>query len=124
MNERSIVLLGIVAAFGVAALTVLITDEPSILVGDGPLAIAIFLTIGIAVPQYLLYRRDRENARLGTAALAVAGSATVLLGSEIAFRVFEQRITLGIVELLVIVVLGAGLSASIQAFVEGFQSAS
>ena len=123
MNERVVVLLGIVTAFVLATLITFATNDPATFVGQSPVGVAIFLVAGVGLPQYILYRRDQSNIRLGIALLSVAASATVLLGGQILFRIAGYRLNISITGLLIIVVAGVLLSAVTQAFVEGYRSA-
>ncbi|MDS0474905.1 hypothetical protein [Natrinema sp. 1APR25-10V2] len=101
-----------------------ITASPAVL-GVTPVGIAIYLTVGVGLPQYLLSRRSSSRLQLGLAGLAVAGGAVVLIGG-VATGSPNAEWSGGIVAILLVLVLvlGNALGAGVREFRAGYQSTS
>ncbi|MFP8953943.1 hypothetical protein ACLI4Z_13390 [Natrialbaceae archaeon A-arb3/5] len=121
MNESLLVGSSLVAA-------VLLTGIVSVLTGSGAVlgltatGIAIYLAVGIGLPQYLLSRRNGSSVRLGLAALAVGGAViTMVAGLTVGSP--NEPVGVGLVPILLVVVVGNVLGAGVREFRAGYRSA-
>ena len=110
---------GIAASIVLAFVVSVATATPIALVPT-PLTVAIYLVVGVAVPQYLVSKRTGSPTSLGLAAFAaVAGVASLLVG----------RVTDGLLEpwgawvfgLLAVVVAGAVLGSIYRSLRAGYR---
>ncbi len=120
MKDARLVCWCLLSAFLLAGIVTVVTQSPAVL-GVTPLGVAIYLTVGVALPQYLLFRRRGSTLRLGLDSLTVAGAAFVLIagvatGSPNAVRGG------GLVGILFVLVLGNVVGAGVQAFRDGYRS--
>ncbi|WP_440771590.1 hypothetical protein [Natronorubrum sp. DTA28] len=122
MNDSRIVALSLLLAVGLAGVVSVVTDSLAIL-GHTPIGLAIYLAVGIGLPQYVLARRTGSPLRLGLAALAIGGAAlTVLVGAAMGSLTEEWR--LGIVPILFLAVFGILIGSIVREFRTGFRTRS
>ncbi|OLZ40869.1 hypothetical protein A6E15_07640 [Natrinema saccharevitans] len=121
MNDARLVGGSVLCAFLLAGIVTVVTGSPALL-GGTPIGIAIYLTVGVALPQYLLSRRRGSALRLGLASLTAAGAAFVLIAG-VATGSPNAAWDIGLVGILFVVVLGTSIGADIRAFRDGYRSA-
>ncbi|WP_049924605.1 hypothetical protein [Halopiger djelfimassiliensis] len=122
MND-SIVLGGsLCLSFVLAGVVSVVTGSPAVL-GMTPAGLAIYLAVGVGMPQYLRSRRRESPLPLGLAAFAVGG-ATIATVAGLAFGSLNEAVGLGIVPILTLVVLGPLLGAGVREFRAGYRSGS
>ncbi|WP_455449578.1 hypothetical protein [Natrinema thermotolerans] len=103
-----------------AAVASAITESPALL-GITPIGIAIYLIVGVGLPQSLLARRTGSALQLGLAALAVAGGAGAVIAG-IATGSPNAELSGGVVAILLFVVLGNAIGAVVRQFRDGYRS--
>ncbi|MDF9746148.1 hypothetical protein [Natrinema salsiterrestre] len=122
MNDALVVGGCFVLALSLAGLTGFLTASPAIL-GVTAAGTAIYLAVGVGLPQYLLSRRSGSSIQLGLAALGVvAGVGVAVAGVAIGSPHDESSI--GLVAILSVVVLGNLIGAGLREFRTGYRSAS
>lgn len=109
----TIVLAGIVGA---------LTESPAVL-GITAAGIAIYLAVGIGLPQYLLARRSGSTLQVGLAVLAIGAAASVVTAG-VATGTLHDDSGPGFVAILLVVVLGNTVGAGVREFRFGYRSAS
>ncbi|WP_114575841.1 hypothetical protein [Saliphagus sp. LR7] len=120
MSDRRLVAGSLLAAIVATAAVSLVTESPAVL-GATPTGIAVYLVVGLAVPQYLLARREGSPLRLGLAAFGAAGAALALIAGGIGGNV-NATLSVGLPAVLAIVVLGVLLGAIVREFRTGYRS--
>ncbi len=120
MGERRLVGASLLAALVVSGAVSVTTESPAVL-GMTPAGIAVYLVIGLAVPQYLLARRERSPLRLGLAAFGAAGAVLALVVGGIGGDV-NATLSIGLPTVLAVVVLGVLLGAVVREFRVGYRS--
>ena len=75
MNDRLVVGGCLVLSILSAGVVSTLTGSPATFFGATPIGIAIYLAVGIGLPQYLLSEKHGSPLRLGLAVLAVAGGS-------------------------------------------------
>lgn len=119
MQPRTLPVAGIAASVGLAfALSVAVASPVALVLT--PLTVAIYLVVGVAVPQYLIARRTGSPTSLGLAAFAgVGGVASLVVGG----------LTVGLLDpwgsqvfgLLAVVVAGSVLGSIYRSFRSGYR---
>ncbi|WP_226479429.1 hypothetical protein [Natrinema amylolyticum] len=122
MRDARLVGGSLVVAFLLAGLATVVTESPAVL-GVTPVGIAIYLSVGVALPQFLLARRYGSTLRLGLASLAAAAAAFVVIAS-VATGSPNAEWSGGLVAILFVIVLGTVLGAGVREFRAGYQSSS
>ncbi|MCU4924400.1 hypothetical protein OB905_00170 [Halobacteria archaeon AArc-dxtr1] len=105
-----------------AGATGLLLGSTATVFGATPIGIAIYLVVGVALPQYVLSRETGSPAQLGLAALSIAGGVLAILGS-LALGSATAETGVGRV-LLFVVVLGSVLGAIVREFRAGYRARS
>ena len=122
MNDSRVVGLSLLLAVSLAGVVSVVTDSLAIL-GQTPIGLAIYLAVGIGLPQYVLARRIGSPIRLGLAVLAVGGAAlAILVGAAMGSLTGEWRI--GIVPILFLIVFGILIGSIVREFRTGYRSRS
>ncbi|WP_207587432.1 hypothetical protein [Halomontanus rarus] len=121
MNERSLVAGSLLLAIVLAGIVTVLTESLAVL-ATTPTGFAIYLGVGVGLPQYVLSRRTDSPLRFGLAVFAVVGALLVLLGS-LALGDLHGEWGSGITGLFIVVV-GVLLGAIWQSFVGGYRSGS
>ena len=119
MNDAVVIGGGLGLAVLLAGAVSLLTGSPAIL-GVTPVGIAIYLGVGIGLPQYLLSRRDGSSLRLGLAVLAVA-AGVILAAVGVALGAPNDAWGIGIVPILFVVVIGVLVGSGVRAFRAGYR---
>lgn len=119
---RDVFLVGscFVLAVSCAAVASAVTASPAVL-GITPVGIAIYLLVGVGLPQSLLFRRTGSTFRLGLATLALVGGTTAVIVGVATGSPNAER-SGGIVAVLLLAVLGSGLGAAVREFRDGYGS--
>ena len=106
-----------------AGIVALLTGSHATFLGGSPVGVAVYLVLGIGLPQYLLSRESGSSLQLGLAALAVAGAVvSVLVGFAIGAPTDEWPF--GIALILLFVVVGNVVGAGVREFRTGYRSGS
>ncbi|WP_436344312.1 hypothetical protein [Natronorubrum sp. FCH18a] len=122
MNDSRVFGLSVLLAVVLAGVASIVTGSFAIL-GHTPIGLAIYLAVGIGLPQYVLSRRTGSPLRLGLAVLAVGSAAlSVLAGAVTGSVTAEWR--LGIVPILFLLVFGVLIGSGIRAFRAGYRTRS
>ncbi|WP_276254368.1 hypothetical protein [Halomontanus rarus] len=119
MNERSLVAGSLLLAIVLAGIVTVLTESLAVL-ATTPTGFAIYLGVGVGLPQYVLSRRTDSPLRLGLAVFAIVGALLVLLGG-LAFGDPHGEWGSGITGLFIVVV-GVLLGAIWRSFVGGYRS--
>jgi hypothetical protein len=120
MSDIRVVGASVTLAFLLAGVVSAITESSAVL-GVTPVGIAIYLAVGVGLPQYLLSRRTGSRLRL--ACLAAAGGAFVAVAG-IGAGSLHAEWSGGLVAILFAVVLGNVLGAGVREFRSGYRSTS
>jgi hypothetical protein len=120
MEESRVVAAGVLAAVGLAAAASYATGSAAVL-GVTPLGVAIYVGVGVALPQFLLARRTGSAVRLGVAALAGGVAAFALLVDATAFGGAGG---IDLVTALAVLVVGVTLGAAVREFRAGYRARS
>ncbi len=121
---RDIPLVGssFVLALLLAGIASFLTEIPAVL-GVTPVGIAIYLAVGVGLPQYLLSRRSGSALQFGLAAFAVVGAAVAVIAGVVTGSPNAEWDG-GVVSILLVVVFGNAAGAGVRAFRAGYRSAS
>ena len=122
MNDSRAVGLSLLLAVGLAGVVSVVTESVAIL-GHTPIGLAIYLAVGIGLPQFVLARRTGSSLRLGLAVLAV-GSAALSLFAGVVTGSLTAAWPFGIVPILFLVVFGVLIGSGIRAFRAGYRTRS
>ncbi|SDJ62097.1 hypothetical protein [Natronorubrum texcoconense] len=122
MNDSRVVGFSLLLAVGLAGVVSVVTDSLAIL-GQTPIGLAIYLAVGIGLPQFVLARRTGSPLRLGLAALAIGGAALAVLGGA-AMGSLTEEWRLGIVPILFLAVFGMLIGSIVREFRTGFRTRS
>lgn len=112
---------------GCLGLSILLAGAVSVVTGSStvlgttPAGVGIYLTVGIVLPQYLLYRETEAPIRLGLAALAVAAAALVVTVGLVRGTLHADWGP-GLAAILLVVVLGNLFGAIVREFRAGYRS--
>lgn len=112
---------------GCLGLSILLAGAVSVVTGSStvlgttPAGVGIYLTGGIVLPQYLLYRETEAPIRLGLAALAVAAAALVVTVGLVRGTLHADWGS-GLAAILLVVVLGNLFGAIVRGFRAGYRS--
>ncbi|MXV61462.1 hypothetical protein GS429_05170 [Natronorubrum sp. JWXQ-INN-674] len=113
-------------SLGLAILTAgavgLLLGSTATVFGGTPIGIAVYLVIGVGLPQYYLSRETGDPTQLGLATLSVAGGVLAMLGS-LALGSATAETGVGHV-LLFVVVFGSVLGAIVREFRAGYRTES
>lgn len=120
MNESVVVGGSLLLAILVAGIASLLTGSYATVFASTPAGFAIYLVVGIGLPQYLLSRETGSPTQLGLAALSVVAGVLVVLGSLILGSP-TQEWGAGFV-LLFLVVIGNVLGAIVREFRAGYRT--
>ncbi|WP_254764569.1 hypothetical protein [Natrinema marinum] len=122
MRDARLVGAGFALALLLAGVVSAITASPAVL-GTTPVGIAVYLAIGVGLPQYLLSRHSGSRLQLGLAALAVVG-ATVAMIAGVVTGSPNAEWSGGLVAILFVVVVGNVVGAGVHEFRAGYRSRS
>ncbi|ELY64422.1 hypothetical protein [Natrinema versiforme] len=122
MNDTLTVGSSLVAAIVLAGIVGALTESPAVL-GITAAGIAIYLAVGIGLPQYLLSRRRGSTLQVGLAVLAIGAAASVV-AAGVATGTLHDDSGPGFVAILLLVVLGNAVGAGLREFRSGYRSAS
>lgn len=122
MNESTVVGGSLLLAVALAGIAGLLTGSVSVL-GVTPLGVAIYLAVGIGLPQYMLGRQRGSPLRVGLAALALIG-AVLAVAAGVLTGTTTQEANIGIISILVVVVFGTLLGAVVREFRAGYRAGS
>ncbi len=119
MNEKRILLTGIAVAVLLAGAVSATTGSTALLAAT-PTGAAIYLVVGVAVPQLLLGRRTGDQTRIALALLAsVAGGVVFVIGEFTRTTLAGARF----VDVLAILVVGVLLGTAVREFRRGYAEA-
>ncbi|WP_226007146.1 hypothetical protein [Natrinema salinisoli] len=122
MNDALVVGGCFVLALLLAGITGFLTASPAIL-GVTAAGTAIYLAVGVGLPQYLLSRRSGSSLQLGLAVFGVVGGVSAAIAG-IATGSPHDETTIGLVGILFVVVLGNVIGAGVREFRTGYRSTS
>ena len=122
MRDVPLVGSSLVLALLLTGIASFLTESPAIL-GVTPAGIAIYLAVGVGLPQYLLSRRNGSALQFGLAALAVVGAAVAVIAGIVTGSPNAEWGG-GVVSILLVVVFGNAAGAGVRAFRAGYRSAS
>ncbi|QLK26282.1 hypothetical protein HYG81_01265 [Natrinema zhouii] len=122
MNDSAIVASCLAGAIVLAGIVSALTESPAVL-GLTAVGIAIYLAVGVGMPQYVLSRRSGSSLQLGLAAFAVIG-AVIATAVEIATGSLHEESGIGLVSILLVVLLGNAIGAGAREFRAGYRSES
>ncbi|WP_121740775.1 hypothetical protein [Natronorubrum halophilum] len=122
MNESRVVGLLLLLAISLAAVASAATESVAIL-GGSPIGLAIYLAVGIGLPQYVLARQTGSPLRLGVALFAV-GAAVLSILAGVAMGTVTEEWGFGIVPILLLVVFGVLIGRSVDELRAGYRSRS
>ncbi|MGQ3413355.1 hypothetical protein ACT4ML_13960 [Natrinema sp. LN54] len=122
MNDSLIVGGSLAVAILLAGITGTLTESPAVL-GITAAGIAIYLAVGVGLPQSLLARRSGSTLQFGVAVLAIGAAAIVVIAGVATGRLHEDSGP-GFVAMLLVVVLGNAVGAGVREFRSGYRSAS
>ncbi|MCT9095892.1 hypothetical protein [Haloarchaeobius sp. HME9146] len=106
-SDRQVTWGGPLLAVLVALAAAVVFDQPYIFLAETPLGVALYLVVGITLPQMLLARREGEPTRLGVAAIAGLG-ATLALAIGVLGDGVTARWGLPFIALLLFLTIGIG----------------
>ena len=120
MDERRVVVAGIVVAVCVNAVLGVVSGTATLLAVT-PVGILVYLVVGVGLPQFAVYRRTASAGALGASVLAAVLSGTVFVAALLDGGLWSDW---GgeFVTLLLLAVVGALLGASGREFVDGYRS--
>lgn len=121
MRNGLVLVVSIVTALVVAFLAADAVASTGSFIGTEPVAVVVFLTIGIALPQYVIYRWDGGDARLGLAALSVAAAVVILLSAAVYYYRTGSPFDAPLMILFQYAVIGALLGGVVRAFLAGYR---
>ncbi|QCS42388.1 hypothetical protein [Natrinema versiforme] len=122
MNDALIVGSSLAVAILLGGITGTLTESAAVL-GITAAGIAIYLAVGIGLPQYLFARRSGSPLQFGLAVLAVGAAASVVVAG-VATGTLHDESGPGFVAILLVAVLGNAVGAGVRAFRSGYRSAS
>lgn len=118
MTEKRLVLGGIMAAVLLTGSVSAATGTPAVL-AQTPVGAAIYLIVGVAVPQLLLGQRGEDAVRTGLGLLAgVAGGVMFVSGLFVEAPLVVGNV--GFVDVLAVVVVGVILGTVVREFRRGY----
>ncbi|MFC6767759.1 hypothetical protein [Natrinema soli] len=122
MNDSAIVASSLAGAIVLASIVSALTESPAVL-GLTAVGIAIYLAVGVGVPQYVLSRRSGSSLQLGLAVFAAIG-AVIATAVGIATGSLHEESGIGLVSILLVVLLGNTIGAGVREFRAGYRSES
>lgn len=122
MRSRNVALAGVVASVALALLVSALTNTAAY-VELTPVTVAIYLLVGVAVPQYVISRQTGSATSLGLAAFAAAGG-TLALGAGALTVGLMGTWGPDLIAVLLLVVVGSFLGEIGRAFLAGYRGAS
>ncbi|WP_323677736.1 hypothetical protein [Halorubellus sp. PRR65] len=120
MDERSIVVGGVVVAVCANAVLGAVTETATLLAVT-PVGVLVYLVVGVGLPQLVVYRRTASTGALGTSVLVGVLSGAVLVAGLLGGGLWSDW---GgwFAALLLLALLGVLLGVSGRAFADGYRS--
>ncbi|MCU4739911.1 hypothetical protein [Natronoglomus mannanivorans] len=122
MKESVVVGASLLLAILTAGTVGLLTDSYATAFAGTPVGFAVYLVVGIGLPQYLLSRDGDSATRLGLAALSVVAGVLVVLASVVLPSASPTAEWGAGFVLLFLVVVGNVLGATVRAFRDGYRT--